>query len=256
MELLSVVVMTYNEEKNIGRCLESIQGIADEILVVDSFSQDQTIAIAQQLGARVIQRPFSNYRDQRQFSIDQAQYDFILNLDADEWLTPELRDAIAQVKTNRPVDAYFLLRKNGIGEHWLRYGGWKPEQKLRLFNRQKVFLKDKDIHEEIALREGASSAHLPSFFYHRTNTDFADRLQTVNRLSSRAAEELHAKGKKGSYARLLFKPAFRFFKEYVVQGGFRDGFYGYMVAMSSAQYVFFREAKLLEYGFDYLPRAK
>jgi glycosyltransferase involved in cell wall biosynthesis len=239
--------MTYNEEKNIGRCLESMQGIADEILVVDSFSQDQTAAIAQSMGARVIQRPFSNYRDQRAFSIAQAQHDFILNLDADEWLTPELFKAIEGVKANRQFDAYFLLRKNGIGEHWLRFGGWKPETKLRLFDRKAVFLKDKDIHEEIALRDKASSSRLPGFFYHHTNSNFADRLQTVNRLSTRAAEEMHRKRKKGSYTRLLFKPAFRFFKEYVLQGGFRDGFYGYMVAMSSAQYVFFREAKLLEF---------
>lgn len=255
VEKLSVVVMTYNEAANIGRCLTSISGIADDVLVVDSFSQDATVAIAESLGARIIQRPFASNRDQRQFCVAQAHYDLVLSLDADEWLVEPLLHAIVAVKTQRTCDGYYLMRHNGIAQRWLRYGGWQPEKKLRLYDRRKIYFSSAEIHEEILLVEGATSAILPGHFFHLTNTDYADRVATINRWSSRAAAELHAKGKKGSWSRLLLKPLYRWVKEYLLQRGFLDGLDGFFVAMTSAQYVFYREAKLLELGRQAPPKA-
>jgi glycosyltransferase involved in cell wall biosynthesis len=242
---LSVVIMTYNEERNLPRCLESVRGIADEILVVDSFSQDRTPALAAELGARVLQHPFANFRDQRRFCYENAQYDFVLALDADEWLSPDLASAVGQTKTGT-ANAYILKRQNGIGGRWVRYGDWKPESKLRLFDRGHVQMGPNEAHDEIQFLGPVKPPVLPGAFYHLTNVDFADRIASVNRLSSLAAMQLFRQGKRTNLWRIAIKPAFRFCKSYFLQGGVLDGYLGYFVAKTAAYYVFLREMKLWE----------
>jgi glycosyltransferase involved in cell wall biosynthesis len=246
MVRISLVVITLNEEKALGECLASARDLVDEILIVDSGSTDRTLEIARSFDARIILQPFLGYRLQKEFAMQQAAFDHVLALDADERLSSRLAERIRLVKARWTADGYTMNRLNFLGAHSLRHGGWYPDRKLRLFDRRKVILSGAEPHDRYDLVPGASSAWLQGDILHRTNADIADRVQTINRFSSKAAEDLHRRGQRGSIPRLLLKPAYRFVSEYLLQRGFLDGFAGYVIARTSAQYVFLREAKLLE----------
>ncbi len=243
---LSVVVITYNEADNIERCLLSASPLADELLVVDSFSEDQTPDIARKLGARVLMHPFEGHIQQKRYAIAQARYDHILSLDADEELSPELRSAIAEAKAKWTHDCYFMNRMSNIGRQWIRHGGWYPDRKMRLFHRNKFSVGGVNPHDKFIPAPGATRTRLAGDILHHTNADINSRVQTINKFSSLAAEAFHQRGKRASWGRILFKPLFRFLIEYVLRRGFLDGFYGYVIARTSAQYVFLRECKLRE----------
>lgn len=246
MVKISLVVITFNEAHNIRRCLESARGIADEILVVDSVSTDQTTAIAESLGARVIIQPFLGYVGQKRFAIGQAVHPIVLSLDADEALSETLRQSILEVKSRWTRDCYSMNRLSNIGGRWIRHGGWYPDRKMRLFDRGKYEIAGIDPHDKFVPLSGASSSYLKGDILHYTNADINSRVHTVNRFSTVAAQAFYDRGKRGSWMRLLFKPFFRFFTEYFLRLGFLDGFYGFVIAKTSAQYVFLREGKLLE----------
>lgn len=247
MPSLSVVVITFNEAANIERCLQSTAGLADEVLVVDSFSTDDTPALARRLGARVVQRAWPGYAQQREWAAHEAAHNFVLALDADEYLSPELHRAIAEVKNASVTsDAYTFNRLNRIGHYWVRHGGWYPDRKLRLFDRRKVTFHDAGGHDSIVPVPGATTTHLPGHLLHHSNPDLHDRLAQINKLSLDSALYLHRSGRKASWPGLFFKPPVRFVKEYFLRQGFLDGFYGLALACSSAQYVFWREYKIME----------
>lgn len=246
MVKISLVVITYNEAHNIRRCLESAADIVDEILVVDSASTDATVAIAESFGARVVIQPFLGYVAQKRFAISQARYPVVLSLDADEALSEALRQSITGVRAKWSHDCYFMNRLSSIGGSWIRHGGWYPDRKMRLFDRGKYAVEGIDPHDKFVPVPGASSAHLKGDILHYTNGDIAGRAATVNQFSTLAARAFDERGKRGSLGRLLFKPFFRFVVEYFFRRGFLDGFYGFVVARTSAQYVFLREAKLIE----------
>lgn len=244
MVKISVVVMTLNEERNIGDCLDSVREIADDIYVVDSFSSDRTVEIARARAARVEQYPFEGHRQQRAYSIAQARYDYVLVIDADERLSDELRQSIQAVKRNWTADCYWCNRLSYFGGRWIRHGSWYPDRKMRLFDRRKYKIGGVNPHDRLEPAAGASEATLKGDLLHYTNEDIEDRARTVNKFSSIAAQAFHERGKRGSLARVIFKPFFRFFIEYFLRLGFLDGFYGYVIARTSAYYVFLRETKL------------
>ena len=246
MVKISLVVITFNEAQNIRRCLESANGIADEILIVDSISTDETTVIASSLGARVIAQPFLGYVGQKRYAIAQAIYPIVLSLDADEALSETLRQSILDAKANWKCDCYTMNRLSQIGGRWIRHGGWYPDRKMRLFDREKYEITGIDPHDKFVPSPGARSGHLKGDILHYTNADINSRVHTINRFSTVAAQAFYDRGKRGSWPRLLFKPLFRFFVEYFLRLGFLDGFYGFMIAKTSAQYVFLREGKLLE----------
>lgn len=244
---LSVVIITFNEAENIERCIRSVADIADEVLVVDSFSTDNTPDLARSLGARVVQRPWPGYARQREWAAQEATYDWVLALDADEYLSPELRDSIAQTKSLPAADACSFNRLNRIGEYWVRHGGWYPDRKVRLFDRRKVRFIDAGGHDAVQPVEGATQQRLRGELLHHANADIRSRLTQINKLSSDSAVYLYQNGQRSSWWKLLFKPPFRFLKEYLLRRGFLDGFYGLVIAASSAQYVFWREFKIMEF---------
>ena len=246
MVKISLVVITFNEAQNIRRCLESVNGIADEMLVVDSVSTDETAEIARSMGARVISQPFLGYVAQKRFAIEQASCPIVLSLDADEALSETLRQSILAVKANWRCDCYEMNRLSNIGGKWIRHGGWYPDRKMRLFDRKKYEIAGIDPHDKFVPLPGARYGRLGGDILHYTNADISSRVSTVNRFSTLAAQAFHDRGRRGSWLRLLFKPFFRFFVEYFIRRGFLDGFYGFIIAITSAQYVFLREAKLLE----------
>ena len=246
MRPLSVVIIAFNESGNIARCIQSVNGLADEVLVVDSFSTDDTPAIAARLGARVVQRPWPGYAQQREWAAAHAAHDLVLALDADEYLSPELFTSIKVCKTGPCADACTFNRLNRIGDYWVKHGGWNPDRKLRLFDRHKVRFHDAGGHDSIVPLPSATHRHLPGNLLHHANAGLHDRMAQVNKLSMDSALYLQRCGKRASWLRVFFKPPGRFLKEYVFRLGFLDGFYGLALAASSAQYVFWREYKLME----------
>lgn len=243
---LSVVVITYNEEDNIERCLKSIVSIADEILIVDSFSTDRTVAIAESMGARVVQNSFKGFIKQRSFAVKQAKYDHILALDADEIVSAELLVSLKTAKQDWTHDCYYNNRLNRFGKRWIRHGAWYPDRKMRFFDRRKVNFAGLEPHDEIVPKEGATKGFLKGDLQHIMHENIFERIQKINEFSTVAARSLHKQGKKGSYFRLFYKPFARFFGDYLFKWGILDGFYGFFLAMASAHYAFYREAKLME----------
>lgn len=243
---ISLVVITYNEASNIARCLNSARSIVDEMLVVDSFSTDDTVAIAEREGARVIQHAFAGYIEQKRYAIEQARYDRVLLLDADEALDASLQTAILEVHSNWSHDCYSMNRMSTLGDRWIRHGAWYPDRKMRLFDRSQYEIVGTNPHDKFVPLPGASLRHLPGDILHYTNDGLADRVATINRFSTVAAGAYAQKGRRGNWFRVLFKPGLRFFAEFILKRGFLDGFYGYFIAKTAAQYVFLREMKLME----------
>ncbi len=241
---LSVVIITYNEEKNIGRCLESVKGLADEVVVVDSFSRDRTREICEAFGVRFLERAFSGHVEQKNFANSQASFPYILSLDADEALTEELRRSVAAAKENGEADAYWLSRLTNYCGTWVRHGGWYPDRKIRLFDRNKVRWGGQNPHDTILLSPGATEGTLSGDLLHYSYYSVKQHLDQINFFSGIAAQEMRAKGKKAKIWQLVLKPPFRFGYMYFLRLGFLDGFAGFCIAVLSSYAVFAKYAKL------------
>jgi len=246
MASLSVVVMTYNESKHIGKCLESVATIADDTLVVDSFSTDNTVAIAREMGARIIENVFEGYIEQRRFCVENAKHELILALDADEWLSDELVEEIRAIKSSSSADCYTINRLSRIGDQWVKHGTWFPQFILRLFHKNKAVCSGRSPHDKIIAADNATTKKLTGLLYHQVNENFADRIDTINRHSTIAASTLKKEGVSPNIFRLVFKPLYRFINEYFFHLGLLDGRLGFFVGITAAYYVFLREIKLFE----------
>jgi len=236
--------MTYNEEANIARCLESVKALADEILIVDSFSNDRTVEIAKQFGARIEMHPFVTFADQRRAMYAMATHDWILTLDADEYLSPELMSSVKKTMAGPVFDAYSSNRKSKIAGTWLNHGSWYPDRKIRLFNRNKARVNGIDVHESVDPLPGAMISHLCGDLMHLAGESIDTRYQKINLYSTKAAEGMYKQGLHTNWFRISFKPMIRFISVYLVRLGILDGFYGYVIAKSEAHYVWLRETKL------------
>ena len=242
---VSAIVVCCNEERNIRRCLKSLLW-CDEIVVVDSLSTDGTVDICRQYTQRVIQRAWAGYRDQKAFAHSQATQEWVLLVDADEQVTPELRDEIRQALAQCgdrycgfavPRLVFFLSR-------WWWKGGWYPDFDVRLFRRDRATWGGSDPHEKI-LVDGAVR-RLSHPLHHFSYRDMEDHLQRINRFTSISSGELAKEGKRWHWTDALARPAFRFFRSYVLKRGFLEGFAGFYVAVTAAVYVFLKYAKLWE----------
>jgi glycosyltransferase involved in cell wall biosynthesis len=244
MPEISVAIMTLNEERNIERCLSSLKGIADEIVVADSFSTDRTEAICREHGARFIKHPFEGYVEQRKYSIELATYDHILVIDADEVLSEELRASILEVKHNWTHDGYDCNRLNSICGRWIRHSGWYPDRKLRLFDRRRASVKGSNPHDEIRLDKGATQKHLRGDLLHYTYDTVEDQIHQINRFTAIQARARFEKGKKASLAAIFFSPAYKFIRHYFFHLGFLDGYFGFLICRNMAYSTFLKHAKL------------
>jgi len=246
MHKLSTVIMTFNEEDKIERCIKSVLSVSDEVVLLDSFSTDKTVEIAQSLGARIVQHKFLGYIKQRELSISEASHDFILALDADEFLSESLAKEIKGLKESSKADAYYLNRSNAINNYFLKHGSWFPHRIIRLFFKDKVYCEGNPPHDRISAIKGATTAKLNGLLMHHCNEDIHDRVVTLNNHSTIAAKHRFKQGKKTNYFRILVKPTWKFVVEYFFRLGFLDGFYGYLMAKTTAQYIYLRESKLME----------
>jgi heptosyltransferase III len=245
MVKISAVVITYNEERNIGRCIDSLFHVADEIVVIDSFSKDRTKEICLEKGVRVVEHPFKSHIDQKNFAVTQAIHDVVLSLDADEYLSEELVKGILEVKENWPTEAYRMNRLSNYGGKWIRHGNWYPDQKIRLWNRRIGLWGGENPHDKIILNSGIKIKHLKGDILHRAYTDSAETLVKIQSYSEIFARE-NVSRKTSSVPKIIFRSTFGFFKSYILKRGFMDGFEGLMVAGAVANHVFYKYAKLYE----------
>ncbi len=245
---LSVIITTFNEEANIARCLESVQGIADDILIVDSFSTDETIKIAQSYPVRIEQRAYQGPADQKNWAIPQAQNEWILLLDADEVATPELCTEISTMLSGESPpgnDVYWIGRDNFFLGQQVRFSGWQGDQVVRFFHRDRGRYDDVQVHEEI-VTEGLKVGRLHGRLQHFTFRSLEHYLDKTRRYARWSAQDHAAKTPKVRYYHLLAKPVFRFIKHFVLQQGFRDGKVGFIISVIMAWGVFLRYSYLKE----------
>jgi glycosyltransferase involved in cell wall biosynthesis len=242
---ISIVIITFNEEKNIARCLDSVQGLSNDIVVLDSFSQDATSKICKKYGVRFYQKKFQGYGQQKNLALEYAKNDWVLSLDADEGVSPTLRQAIMALEPQTAAKGYTINRLTNYCGQWIRHCGWYPDAKLRLWHKQYGRWDRDNLHEQVVLANNSQVSHLKGDLFHYSFYTIADHLRTVNRFSDMAAQELIVNNKKFIFGRLLFFPWIWFMKSYFWEQGFRDGFYGLVICVISSFDQFVRYAKAL-----------
>ncbi len=242
---LAVVIITFNEEKNIQRCLTSIQGLADEIVVVDSLSSDRTAEICHQHGVRFILQPFLGNIQQQSFAFKQATCDFILSLDADEALSDELKASILQEKQlGFSQDGYMMSRCTNFCGKWIRHGSWYPDKKLRLINKQKGNWGGIEPHGKIVMQENSKIKKLRGDLLHYSYHAIEEVISRNNKYTSIMAQTLFSQGKKAPWYKLVFNPLYAFISGYLFRLGFLDGADGFFIASSVAYQTMIKYAKL------------
>lgn len=231
---ISATVITFNEADRITACLASL-AFCDEIVVVDSGSTDSTREIAEAAGARVLVRPFDGFRSQKQYAVEQARHDWILSLDADESLNPELEEAIRAERRRgfAGVAGYRFARSSEYFGRYLRHGNAYPDRKLRLFDRRRGGWRgEREIHETATV--DGEVATLTGDLLHRPFRSFDHQLAKGMQYAQMMAEHAHGRGRRVSLAKLMLGPAWRFFRGYVLRGGFLDGWPGLVYAYATA----------------------
>ena len=244
---LSAVIITYNEERNIARCLDSIKEIADEIIVVDSFSTDKTFEICKSYGAKVFQNKFEGHIQQKNYSLEKASFPYVLSLDADEVLSDEMKNSIVTVKSQWKYDGYEMNRLTNYCGAWIRHCGWYPDRKIRLFDKRKGKWTGLNPHDCYTLNDPhASVGYLRGDILHYSYYSISGHVRQADYFTEISAHVLYEQGRKASFIRLLVSPVFRFVRDYIVKCGFLDGYYGLIVCMISSHSVFLKYAKLRE----------
>lgn len=242
---ISAAVITLNEEENIRECLESISW-AEEIVLVDSGSTDCTVQIAKEFTDRVIHHSWEGINRQRDFTLTQASHDWVLCVDADERVSPGLREEIQRrvEAESDVVDGYRMPRRTYYLGRWIRHSGWYPDRKLRLFRKSKTRFVGKDPHDR---PEVDGIVHdLKGHIDHYTYSDISHHLRTIDSFSRTAAENLFQEGKRFHLIDLLLRPPWRWLDTYIIKRGFLDGVPGFIIAAGSAFYVFMKYARLWE----------
>jgi glycosyltransferase involved in cell wall biosynthesis len=251
---ISATLITLNEEKKVERCLQSLVGVADEIVVVDSFSTDKTAEICQRYNVRFIQKEFPGYVAQKNFAVTQTTHDIILSLDADEMLSDVLKDEILRVKDQwGDCDGYSFNRFNNYCGKWIRFCGWYPDRKIRLWNKKAGQWSGTDPHDKVVLpskRVKQLTGDLLHFAYETVD----EHLRQMSKFADVAARAKFSKGVKPSFfIHVILNPIFKFIKKYFFQLGFLDGYYGFVFCAAASSLNFFKYLKLYEYTRRGLP---
>ena len=244
MEKLSAVIITYNEERNIERCINSLSSVVQEIIVVDSGSKDNTVQIAKSLGAKVIQNEFKGHIEQKNFALDQASYNWVISLDADEELSAQLKDSIKRIMASQPTVGYSMNRLNNYCGSWIRHGSWYPDVKLRLFDKRKVRWAGVNPHYKAMPINDEKVQHIKGDLLHYSYNTIAEHTAKLDYFSSIAAKAYFNEGRKASFFNQRIRPPYAFFRDYVLRFGFLDGYAGWVIARFSAYYTFLKYVKL------------
>jgi len=242
---LSVVIITYNEEKNLERCLLSVKEIADEIVVLDSFSTDKTQLIAEKLGAKFFQHKFDGHIQQKNRSISYASNPYVLSLDADEALNETLSKSIIEVKKDFKKDGYYMNRLTNYCGHWVRHCGWYPDKKLRLWDSRKGSWTGINPHDKYELFEGdGKTGHLKGDILHYSYYSVEDHYKQVEYFTNIASKAFVEKGKKAPAFKLFVNPLAKFIDHFILHLGFLDGKAGYRISKISAYATYLKYKKI------------
>lgn len=246
MEKLSVVIITFNEERNIARCLESLKDVADDIVVVDSFSTDKTEEICKTFSVNFITRTWEGYSESKNFGNQQAKYNWIFSIDADEAISEELKQSILQVKANGRNKFFSINRLTNYCGHWIKHGGWYPDVKWRFFDRTNTKWEGL-IHEELNSKTNENTELLKGECYHYSYYNKEQHLAQADKFSTLVAKDFFEKGKRSTMLKLLFSPIVKFLRDYIFRLGFLDGAAGFIIAKISAQATFQKYSKLRQF---------
>lgn len=239
---ISVIVTTRDEAANITRCLESVRGFG-ETIVVDSFSADDTVERARRERATVFQRAYTSPPDQKNWAVDRARHDWVLVLDADEWLDAALRAEIESLDAGARGGFWIHRRSEYLGRP-IRGCGWQRDKVLRLYDRRRGRYPDAIVHEEVTV--SGESGHLKARLNHRPYRDVAHHLQKIDVYTANGARQALRRGLRAPGLHLLVHPPFRFVRMYILQLGFRDGYPGLVLCLLSAASVFLKYARAWE----------
>lgn len=246
---ISATIISFNEESNIQAACNSV-GWADELLVIDSNSTDNTRAVAEACGARVIVHPWPGFSAQKQFAVDQAAYEWIFSLDADERVSDELKQSLASLgKMNEAelADGYLMARRTFYQQRWIRGGGWYPDRQLRLFRRSKGRWKERHIHESVTMVPRARVARLTGDLLHYTSHDAAHHHRMIGeRYAPLAARQMFEEGRRTSVLGVASAGPAAFIRSLILKGGLRDGFAGFTIASFAAHHAFLKHLMLWE----------
>lgn len=241
---LSAVIITLNEEKNIGRCLESLKAVADEIVVVDSLSSDKTKEICESYNVRFVEQKFLGYVEQKNFALREAKFDYVLSLDADEALDEELQKQILLIKDNFQYDGYEFNRLTGYNGFWVRHCGWYPDTKLRIVKKDKAVWVGNNPHDALTVK--GSVGKISGDLLHYSYDSISAHILQTNKFSTIEAHSLFVKGKRATILKLITRPPMQFFKDYILRKGFLDGRYGFIICFVNSLYVLLKYAKMMD----------
>ena len=244
MPQISAVIITYNEEDFIGNCLSSLEGVADEIVVVDSLSTDSTRDICSRFKVKFFSHGFEGYVEQKNYALTLATYPHVLSLDADEALSDSLRESILKAKENFEYDGYECNRLNNYCGRWIKHSRWYPDRQLRLFDSRKGKWKGFNPHDMFTLNSGSRKGRLKGDLLHWNYLTFEEHMEKMNRFSSIGAEAYFKAGKKAGIFTASNHMIWSFFRSYVLRAGFLDGYLGFVGCSITAWASFLKYAKL------------
>jgi glycosyltransferase involved in cell wall biosynthesis len=241
---ISVTIITLNEESNLPRTLASLKW-AEEVIVVDSGSTDRTVEIAKQFGAKTLHNSWRGYGQQKNFAQRQATHNWVLNIDADEVVSPELAQEIRQTVESAPAFYGFQMpRKTFYLGRWIKHGGWYPNYLVRLSDKRFAAWTEPSVHEELQVKGEVGRLQEPILHY--AFSSIQDQILTNLRFSTLGSQDLKRIGQRPSLRKLIFKPIGKFFETYLLKGGFRDGLAGLIISVNAAHSMFLKYAYLLE----------
>jgi len=242
---LSVVIIAFNEEKNLERCLVSVKEVADEIVVLDSFSTDKTQSICEKHGVKFYRHKFDGHIQQKNRAITYASFPHILSLDADEALDETLKKSIIEVKKDFSKDGYYMNRLTNYCGHWVKHCGWYPDTKLRLWDSRKGEWRGINPHDKYEMFNGdANTAHLKGDILHYSYYSVEDHYKQVEYFTNISAKEYFEKGKKAPVFKLIMNPVAKFIDHYFLHLGFLDGKAGFLISKISAYATWLKYKKL------------
>ena len=241
---ISAILITHNEAHNLPDCLASLRGWVDEIVIVDNHSSDETLAIAQQHGAKILQTPdWPGFGIQKNRALDLASCDWVLSIDADERVTPELAAEIQSVVNANPsVQAFEIPRLSWYCGKFIRHAGWHPDFVLRLFERTHARFSEDLVHERVLAQGAVKQLHHSLLHYSFRN--YSQVLDKIDRYSSAAAEQLYARGKTSSLGKAIGHGLWAFVRTYIFKSAWLDGAQGFALAVSNAEGTYYRYLKL------------
>ena len=246
MILLSVAIITFNEEKNIERCINSAKDVADEIVVLDSFSTDKTEEICKSHGVRFFQHKFDGHIEQKNRIITYCSNHYILSLDADEALSDTLKKSILTIKNNFSFDGYTMNRKTNYCGKWVNFSGWYPDTKLRLWDSRKGKWGGLNPHDKYEMNSFSKIKHIKGDILHYSYYSIKQHIEQSKKFGTIAANALKLKGSRPSIFKLIFNPFFKFIRNYILKLGFLDGYYGLIICIITAYGTYLKYLKLIQ----------